>query len=106
MHGTDSYNRPSRFITEIPEELIQEVRQKNTMVRPASRPVSTPLTLKGAQVDGTEFKLGQRVRHGKFGEGVVVNYEGQGKQARIEVNFLDVGSKWLMMAYAKLEPVG
>ncbi len=106
MHGTDSYNRPSRFITEIPEELVQEVRQKNTVVRPASGSSMSPLTLQGAEVDGTEFKLGQRVIHAKFGEGVVVNYEGQGKQARIEVNFLDAGSKWLMMAYAKLQPAG
>ena len=60
----------------------------------------------GEQVDGTDLKLGQRVTHNKFGEGVIVNYEGQGKQARVQVNFNQEGSKWLMMAYAKLEPVG
>jgi DNA helicase-2/ATP-dependent DNA helicase PcrA len=57
-----------------------------------------------AELRGTSLKLGQRVTHAKFGEGVVINYEGEGKQARIQVNFDDVGSKWLMMAYANLQP--
>jgi DNA helicase-2/ATP-dependent DNA helicase PcrA len=55
-------------------------------------------------VGDTDIKLGQRVVHGKFGEGVVVNYEGEGKQARIQVNFNSEGSKWLMLAYANLQP--
>ncbi len=105
MHGTDTFNRPSRFVSEIPAELIQEVRLKNSVVRPANRSTVTASRLKGAQVDGTDLKLGQRVLHSKFGEGIVVNYEGAGKQARVQVNFLDVGSKWLMMAYAGLEPL-
>lgn len=104
IHGSDTFNRPSRFISEVPDELIQEVRLKNSVVRPANRSVSSRLD--GAEVDGTDLKLGQRVSHSKFGEGIVVNYEGEGKQARVQVNFLDVGSKWLMMAYAKLESIG
>ena len=60
---------------------------------------------KDLEIEGTDLKLGQRVTHAKFGEGVVVNYEGEGKQARVQVNFVDEGSKWLMTAYAKLEPV-
>ena len=59
--------------------------------------------MKGAVVDGTEFKLGQQVVHSKFGEGVVLNYEGDGKQARVQVNFGREGSKWLMLAYANLQ---
>jgi len=110
MNGMETYNRPSRFVKEIPYELIQEVRSQNSVVRPANRfskpsYSKTPIML-GAEVDGTDLKLGQRVVHLKFGEGIVVNYEGQGKQARVQVNFNQEGAKWLMMAYAKLEPVG
>jgi DNA helicase-2/ATP-dependent DNA helicase PcrA len=50
------------------------------------------------------FSLGQRVLHPKFGEGVVLNAEGRGPQARIQVNFPGVGAKWLVLAYARLEP--
>ena len=55
--------------------------------------------------DSTGFALGQRVMHSLFGEGVVLNYEGHGAQARIQVNFDDEGSKWLMVSYAKLQPL-
>ena len=51
------------------------------------------------------LRLGQRVRHGKFGEGVVLNVEGQGAHARVQVNFERQGTKWLMMGYANLETV-
>ncbi len=105
MHGTDTYNRPSRFVSEVPGELIQEIRLKTAIVRPANRSSAMSSRLKDVQVDGTNLKLGQRVTHLKFGEGIVINYEGAGKQARVQVNFLDAGSKWLMMSLAKLEPV-
>lgn len=105
MHGTDTYNRPSRFVSEVPGELIQEIRLKTAIVRPANRSSAMSNRLKDVQVDGTNLKLGQRVTHLKFGEGIVINYEGAGKQARVQVNFLDAGSKWLMMSLAKLEPV-
>jgi DNA helicase-2/ATP-dependent DNA helicase PcrA len=55
------------------------------------------------EVPKTELSLGQRVAHGKFGEGVVLNYEGQGSNARVQVNFDTSGSKWLVLSYAKLE---
>jgi DNA helicase-2/ATP-dependent DNA helicase PcrA len=48
-------------------------------------------------------RLGQRVRHGKFGDGVVLNLEGQGTHARVQVNFERQGTKWLMLSYANLE---
>ena len=50
--------------------------------------------------------VGQRVMHAKFGEGVVINLEGNGAHARVEVNFEYAGTKWLVMAYANLQPVG
>ena len=61
---------------------------------------------RGAEVPDTQISLGQRVNHGKFGEGVVLNYEGQGSNARVQVNFDAVGSKWLVISYAKLEVLG
>ena len=57
----------------------------------------------GAGVPETPFNLGQRVRHSLFGEGTILNFEGSGAQARVQVNFEDEGSKWLMLSYAKLE---
>ena len=104
INGTENYNRVSRFVTEIPEELIQEVRLTNVVTKPAVavRPRKSGFAI---EVGGTDIKLGQRVVHSKFGEGVVLNYEGEGKQARIQVNFNSEGSKWLMLAYANLQPV-
>ena len=85
----------------------EEERQKNTDNR-AHAPARGGATLGrgpglGAEVPETQISLGQRVTHGKFGEGVVLNYEGQGSNARVEVNFDAVGSKWLVLSYAKLE---
>ena len=101
IHGSESYNRPSRFLEEIPPELIQEVRLRNTVVRPPASPYRATTT-----VEGTKFRLGQYVSHPSFGEGVVMNYEGSGKQARVQVNFARVGSKWLMVSMANLQKAG
>ena len=103
INGQENYNRVSRFVTEIPEELVQEVRLTNVVTKPAMavRPRKAGFDI---EVGGTDIRLGQRVVHGKFGEGVVLNYEGEGKQARIQVNFNSEGSKWLMLAYANLQP--
>lgn len=57
------------------------------------------------KVSGTDISLGQRVKHPKFGEGVVLNYEGKGPNARVQINFDDVGGKWLVMSYARLEVI-
>ncbi|QSX41210.1 DNA helicase II [Shewanella cyperi] len=102
IYGREDYARPSRFIKEIPPQYVQEIRLKAQ--------VSTPLAnnrFAHAQqaFDDSGFRLGQRVMHPKFGEGAVTNYEGSGPQARVQVNFDDVGSKWLVVAYARLETV-
>ena len=100
LHGIDSYGEPSRFIREIPEELLDEVRPRIQI----SRPVFTPrATLQEREASG--FRLGQRVRHRKFGDGVVLRLEGQGANARVQVNFEAEGRKELMLAYANLEPI-
>ena len=101
LHGTDSYNRLSRFVSEIPEELLQEVRVQNTVSHRHGISSRTVIT----ETDIAGFTLGQRVHHAKFGDGVVLNYEGQGKQARVHVNFSE-GSKWLMVSFANLQTVG
>jgi DNA helicase-2/ATP-dependent DNA helicase PcrA len=98
LYGEETYSRPSRFISEIPPELLEEIRMQG-LVRSAER-------LFDGFVDSVEdsdtLKLGQRVFHQKFGEGVVLNYEGQGRHARVQVNFENAGSKWLVMEYANL----
>ena len=105
INGSETYNRVSRFASEIPAELIQEVRIRGAISRPAPHTTRMARGFDGAEVTGTVFKLGQRVNHAKFGEGVVLNYEGQGKQARVQVNFKAEGAKWLMIAYANLQPL-
>ncbi len=101
LHGSDTYPLPSRFLREIPPEVIQEVRARAQV----SRPYSTAAGSLNMAEEITGFTLGQRVTHPKFGEGVVLNAEGQGNGARIQVNFETVGSKWLVVAYANLTAV-
>ncbi|GIX31655.1 MAG: DNA helicase [Porticoccaceae bacterium] len=91
LHGGESRNPPSRFLREIPAHLIAEVRLGGAVPRPPAPPA-----------DGA-FRLGQRVRHHTFGEGVVLDVEGQGAHARVQVNFAGVGAKWLVLHYARLE---
>jgi DNA helicase II / ATP-dependent DNA helicase PcrA len=110
MHGMDSYGAPSRFLAEIPAELIEEVRPKVQVSRPAYVPAQRAPSMPSRSTkfvdDGPgSLKLGQRVRHAKFGDGVVLNVEGQGQNARVQVNFERQGTKWLMMGYANLESV-
>lgn len=101
LHGQENYPMPSRFIREIPAELMQEVRLGARISRPVSSSYSPSVTEK----PGVGFSVGQHVEHAKFGEGVVLNYEGSGAQARVQVNFSSEGPKWLMLAYAKLEKI-
>jgi len=110
MHGMDSYGAPSRFLTEIPAELVEEVRPRVQVSRPAYVPAQRAPSMPSRNpkfVDDApgSLRLGQRVRHAKFGDGVVLNVEGQGQNARVQVNFERQGSKWLMMGYANLEVV-
>ena len=96
MHGNENFNAPSRFIREIPTELMEEVRLHTTITRPAT-------IGQAAEIVDTGLNLGQRVYHQVFGEGVVLNFEGRGSNARVEVNFDAEGSKWLVVQYANLQ---
>ncbi len=95
LRGEERYQNPSRFLREVPPELTRDVRAKATILRPQPVPVQDQ--------NDVGLRLGQRVRHHRFGEGVILNLEGTGSHARVQVNFLEVGSKWLVVAYAGLE---
>jgi DNA helicase-2/ATP-dependent DNA helicase PcrA len=98
LHGVDNYCIPSRFIGELPAELVEEVRPAVRVSRPAAAPSGR---FRDEAPGG--IALGQRVRHGQFGEGIVLNHEGHGNHARVQVNFEHAGPKWLVLAYARLE---
>ncbi len=107
-HGSETYNRPSRFLSEIPQAIFQEVRPRVQVSRPTGfgRDVTGFLAerglLRGGVVETPPIKLGARVRHASFGTGTVIDFEGAGSHARVQVNFEDSGRKWLVLAYANL----
>ena len=106
LHGSETFNRLSRFVREIPVQLINEVRINNTIVRPVSyqNRIHRP-AFRVPEDESQPFRLGQRVLHPKFGEGVVTEFEGHGDSARVWVNFSEQGRKQLMLQYAKLEAI-
>ena len=101
IHGMDMYGMPSRFLREIPGHLLNEVRPRVQVARPMAAPprVAHPV------LETPALKLGQSVAHASFGRGVVTDYEGSGAHARVQVNFDDAGSKWLVLAFANLQPL-
>ncbi len=100
LHGSESYPLPSRFLREIPVEVTEEVRARPNI----SRPYQSPAGHLSVAQEESGFRLGQRVIHKKFGVGTVLNAEGQGAAARVQVNFENAGAKWLVVSYANLEP--
>jgi DNA helicase-2/ATP-dependent DNA helicase PcrA len=109
LHGVDSFNAPSRFLQEVPPAMIEEVRPRLRISQPVAGGISASMQARGAPRGSLSealaggMRLGTRVRHGKFGEGVILTVEGQGPHARVQVNFEQQGSKWLMLQYANLE---
>lgn len=103
LYGKEMYPMPSSFIGEIPAQFIEEIRPK-TNYNSGMNSYAQKSNFSFAQQDNDSgITIGQRVLHQKFGEGFVLNYEGQGKSARVEVNFDDAGSKWLVLSYANLQ---
>jgi len=110
MHGSENFCRPSRFIDELPDGLLQEIRPRVATSRPwqpvrASRPGGRVSGRAGALESDWPFRLGASVVHPKFGEGTVLAFEGSGEHTRVHVNFPRAGAKWLVLAYARLEAV-
>jgi DNA helicase-2/ATP-dependent DNA helicase PcrA len=101
LYGRETYPRPSRFLREIPDECVQEVRLRAHVSRPAA--ASPAKSSASSPLSVSRYKLGQRVSHAKFGEGMILQLEGQGAQERAQINFKSAGIKWLMLAYAGLE---
>ncbi|MEM0516659.1 DNA helicase II [Pseudoalteromonas sp. YIC-827] len=102
LYGQEKYHSPSRFLRELPDDCIEEIRVRTKVTAPQQSSRFSPSLTQAAFAD-SGFNLGQRVLHAKFGEGTVLNYEGAGAQSRVQVNFDDVGSKWLVTAYARLQ---
>jgi len=101
-YGNENYNPPSRFINEIPAELMVEVRPRARVTQTVHSPEPMPKVKRRIDDGEGGIRVGQRVTHKKFGEGVVMDQEGNGKSARVQVKFEGSGSKWLVLAYANL----
>jgi DNA helicase-2/ATP-dependent DNA helicase PcrA len=102
LHGSDVFNPPSRFIKEIPAEYIDEIRPRASVNVPYKRTSqSSPMDFK----EEIGIALGQKVLHPKFGQGIVLNYEGSGESARVQINFESAGTKWLVLSFANLEVI-
>ena len=103
LHGQTRYNIESRFIDELPEELLKKINHaKNHQQAPPSKSFSPAMRSQSATGG---FRIGQQVRHAKFGAGIIVQAEGQGGDARLQVNFRQSGLKWLALEYAKLTTI-
>jgi len=100
LHGREMYTQPSRFLAEIPPSLLHEERSYRLHSAPSYRQPSAA-GHSGSASD--RLSLGGRVKHQKFGLGTVVTVEGAGEHARVLVNFEEVGSKWLVAAFANLQ---
>jgi len=103
LHGVDQFGTPSRFIAEVPAELVEEVRPRVQVSRPVYQGRGRPAAVYEEPPPASGMRLGQRVRHGRFGEGVILRLDGHGQGAQVEVNFERLGRKVLMLAYANLE---
>ena len=102
LHGQSRYNVESRFIEEIPDQLLKKINEAPPKSeRHSYGPSRAPGS--GRAING--FTIGEQVNHAKFGFGVIVQAEGSGSDARLQVNFRDNGLKWLALEYAKLEKV-
>jgi len=101
LYGRDQYNPPSKFVGELPSNLLEEIRPRMSVSLPVYNTTESP---RFQEESDSGIQIGQMVQHGKFGLGVVLDHEGRGQQARVQVNFEDAGSKWLVVAYANLQP--
>ncbi len=103
LHGQPRYGLPSRFLEEIPAALVHSLnlRTPPAAATPDARSVTahTPPASRALP-----YKIGARVSHPRYGEGVVSGYQGQGAESEIRVAFPKVGDKWFILEYVKLTP--
>ena len=104
LHGQTRYGLASRFIEEVPAALVKWLTPKATRTGYAME-MSTVSRPPAVSRSSGDLRIGQNVRHAKFGNGVIVNGEGSGQDARVQVNFGAAGMKWLALSMAKLEVV-
>jgi DNA helicase-2/ATP-dependent DNA helicase PcrA len=118
IFGRTSYREPSRFLSELPSEAVEDVRPRISVSRPLYAPERAAFLVpshldaprrrsRAVPIPGEELpmRLGARVRHPKFGEGTILRFEGQGESRQVHVNFEDVGQKILMFSLARLEQI-
>jgi DNA helicase-2/ATP-dependent DNA helicase PcrA len=107
LHGQIRYSMPSRFMDELPEQVLLNLNRRSAPAYPSSvlQPAGSCSTSRRMQTgNDTGYKVGQSVAHAKFGTGIIIDFEGRGADARVQVKFRDAGTKWLALAYAKLSP--
>jgi DNA helicase-2/ATP-dependent DNA helicase PcrA len=102
IYGNESFNSVSRFVRDIPSDVIEEVRLQNNIARPTSYAAGA---IQSDQGEATGFSLGQQIVHNVYGEGVILNFEGNGPRARVHVSFEEVGTKILILASANLSAI-
>ncbi|PKO65066.1 MAG: DNA helicase II, partial [Betaproteobacteria bacterium HGW-Betaproteobacteria-17] len=104
LHGQTRYSLPSRFLDELPKQVLLDLNRRAEPAYPSGG-YSAPAAPRSPQTgNDTGYKVGQSVTHAKFGTGIIIDFEGRGADARVQVKFREVGTKWLALAYAKLAP--
>lgn len=101
LWGNEVRHKPSRFISELPENLLEEVRLRGAIKTPSIQRNASTHKL-AATWNSSEYQLGQRVTHSKFGDGTIINIEGEGAHTRLQIAFQGQGIKWLIASYANL----
>ncbi len=103
LYGREQFSRVSRFVRELPSDRLQEIRLNSTLATTTPPITRSSIHHEGGD-GGTTLQLGQQVAHARFGEGTVLRVDGSGPTARIQVNFPEAGTRWLVAGYANLQP--
>ncbi|MHB0974742.1 MAG: UvrD-helicase domain-containing protein [Thiobacillus sp.] len=107
LHGQVRYGLPSRFLDELPAQVLLHLNRRAESAYPSGMQQATGhygSPAPRSPGSDTGYKVGQSVAHAKFGTGIIIDFEGRGPDARVQVKFRDAGTKWLALAYAKLSP--
>jgi len=102
LHGQIRYGLPSRFLREIPEALLQSIAGWRGSTTAATDEMFAAVPPQPSRAAAMPYRVGDRVRHARYGEGVVAGYQGQGEEAEIRVSFPKIGDKWFILEYARL----